>query len=49
MDESQTFASNVKRTLGGVTVLSTPTFTSKDVVLAGTFGRRCINAPLRIF
>lgn len=40
MDESQTFASNVKRTLGGVTVLSTPTFTSKDVVLAGTFGRK---------
>lgn len=40
MDETQTFNTNIKKTLGGVTVLSTPTFIPRDIVLAGTFGRK---------
>lgn len=40
MDETQTFMSNVKKTLGGVTVLNTPTFIPRDITLAGTFGRK---------
>jgi len=40
MEETQQFTSNIKRTLGGVTVLSTPTFTPRDITLAGTFGRK---------
>lgn len=40
MDETQTFVSNVKKTLGGVSVLNTPTFIPRDITLAGTFGRK---------
>lgn len=40
MDETQTFGTNVKKTLGGVTVLNTSTFIPRDVTLAGTFGRK---------
>lgn len=40
IDESQTFMSNIKKTLGGVTVINTPTFVPRDITLAGTFGRK---------
>ena len=40
MEENQTFGSNVKKTLGGVTVLNTQTFMPNDVTIAGTFGRK---------
>lgn len=40
MDETQTFVSTVKKTLGGITVLNTPTFIPRDITLAGTFGRK---------
>lgn len=40
MDETQTLSSNIKKTLGGVVVLNTPTFIPRDIVIAGTFGRK---------
>lgn len=40
MDETQTPASNIKKTLGGVVVLNTPTFIPRDITIAGTFGRK---------
>lgn len=39
-DESQTFLSSVKKTLGGVVVTSSQGFVPRDIVLAGTFGRK---------
>jgi hypothetical protein len=40
MDETQTTTSNIKKTLGGVVVLNTPSFTPRDITIAGTFGRK---------
>lgn len=40
MDESQTFSSNVKKTLGGVVVINNSTFQPRDITLSGTFGRK---------
>lgn len=40
MDENQSFSSNVKKTLGGVVVINSPTFIPRDITLAGTFGRK---------
>jgi hypothetical protein len=40
IDETQTFLTNIKKTLGGIVVLSSPTFNPIDVTLAGTFGRK---------
>lgn len=40
MDETQTFLSNVKKTLGGVVVISSQGFVPRDITLAGSFGRK---------
>lgn len=40
MDESQPKLTNIKKTLAGVTVLSSPTFVPIDITLTGTFGRK---------
>lgn len=40
IDETQTFLSNVKKTLGGVVVLNSQGFVPRDIVLAGSFGRK---------
>lgn len=40
MDETHTLGTTVRKTLGGITALSTPTFMPRDIVLTGTFGRR---------
>lgn len=40
MDESHAFGTAVRKTLGGVTALSTPSFIPRDITLTGTFGRR---------
>lgn len=40
MDETQTFMSNVKKTLGGVVVINSQGFVPRDIMLSGTFGRK---------
>lgn len=40
LDESINFNTNIKKTLGGVSVLKTTTFIPTDITLAGSFGRR---------
>ncbi len=39
IEEVKPQLTNVKKTLGGVTVLKTPTFVPTDITLSGTFGR----------
>lgn len=39
IDESKPQNNNIKKTLAGITVLSTPTFIPTDITLSGNFGR----------
>lgn len=39
-EETQAHITNVKKTLGGVTVLLTPTFVPTDISISGNFGRK---------
>lgn len=40
IDENQPQINNIKKTLAGVTTLSTPTFVPVDITLTGNFGRK---------
>lgn len=40
MDENKPQATNIKKTLAGITVLTTPTFIPTDITLSGNFGRK---------
>lgn len=40
LSEREPESTNVRRTIGGVTALSTTTFTPGDIVLSGNFGRK---------
>ena len=40
IEESQPQLTNIKKTMGGITVLSNPTFIPSDITLSGNFGRK---------
>lgn len=40
LDETQPQITNIKKTLAGITVLSTSTFIPRDITLSGNFGRK---------
>lgn len=40
IDEGLNYNTNIKKTFGGISVLSSPTFVPSDITLSGSFGRR---------